>query len=146
MATLCVLVRHAYVTPARCLEYIKPWELANNPGALKPCRADPSVAQDGMRTDVLNFKVAEANFLAQSGRDVVYWQRRQQQRTKSNPSKQGGTVNSDRRRSHSTQSRRRQTRLHQRSPFGAVFFVVLAVTVASMLGFVGVVASVLAGS
>ena len=55
-------------------------------------------------------------------------------------------MNSDRRRSHSTQSRRRQTRLHQRSPFGAVFFVVLAVTVASMLGFVGVVASVLAGS
>lgn len=56
-------------------------------------------------------------------------------------------MNSDKRRTRSARSQRsRKTQLHQRSHFGTVFFVVLAVTVASMLGFVGLVASVLAGS
>jgi hypothetical protein len=64
-----------------------------------------------------------------------------------NPSTQGGIVTSDKRRTRSARSqRRRKPRLQQRSNFGTVFFVVLAVTAASMLGFVGLVASVLAGS
>lgn len=42
--------------------------------------------------------------------------------------------------------RRRARKTGSRSQYGAIFFAILAVTVASTLGFFGIVASVLAGS
>ncbi len=43
-------------------------------------------------------------------------------------------------------SKRRNRKISRRNQYGAIFFAVLAVTVASMVGFFGIVASVLAGS
>ena len=43
-------------------------------------------------------------------------------------------------------ARKRSSASRSRSRFGTAFFVVLAVTMASTLGFFGIVASVLAGS
>lgn len=43
-------------------------------------------------------------------------------------------------------TRRKRTASAPRSNFGPIFFIVMGVTIAGALGFVGVVASVLAGS